>query len=356
VVEPGFENVRDFTARSGAPEPVALRMRNVRGVLTEEQVVHGTDVVESPGVLAVRSVIVRGKRLHQKWVPSSLGGEAPQAYRMLEAEVRALVRLAQVYGPRMPPGLPMIRGYNVDVDEPFLLIEPQDGAPASQLVRELEDDLERRRFVDGLLTVLSLCKGADVTHRGLTLDSVHWDGATVELTCFEHALLRSREGAADDVMAVGNIIRQIYLGRQPAQTFQREPEHLTQELRNVFATDRAGRPPLAELMRRYHVTAPAVDRNDPEEPFAAGKAAFETACRVKLGHHVVGPPPARHVGAPPTGPAHQPQHRRSGEGPTQPVPMPPSSGSRTSRAGVWLAVVAVLAVVVAVLALTGVLP
>lgn len=244
----------------------------------------------------------------RKSVPVEAGRRDPRLYDLLDNEIRTLAHLTRVYGGRAAE-VPVLAGYNVDVEEPFVLLRPYAGRPAADVVRALDED-RRRQFQISLLRALQVIGQAGVVHGELSPRTLRWDGSSVQLVDFEsarpageprrpgggpyHSPERLAGGGPadprDDVWSAGVLIRELVLGPRallaPADQ-SGDPERLRQRLADVFQPV-AQRPGPAELLRRMRVAAPDPRPADPRAGLAEGHRMFDEACRRKGG-----PPPDR---------------------------------------------------------------
>ncbi|MGW3467742.1 hypothetical protein ACWDKQ_04555 [Saccharopolyspora sp. NPDC000995] len=147
------------------------------------------DVGVSGGGLPTRLVSVDdGPQLLQKWVPRADSGGLGRL-RPLDREIRALHRFAWAFPhDSYPPELPRLRYYDVDGDEPFVLVEPYRGEPVEGLLPALGAQ-HRYRLQVGVLRALHLAAVAGVTHGRVELGTLRWDSGrrTVQLVDFERA-------------------------------------------------------------------------------------------------------------------------------------------------------------------------
>ncbi|GIE94624.1 hypothetical protein [Paractinoplanes rishiriensis] len=247
----------------------------------------------------------------RKSVPAEAGRRERRLYDLLDNEIRVIAHLTRVIGGRCAE-LPTLVGYNVDVEEPFVLLRPYLGQPATEVVRALDPD-RQREFQVGMLRVLHLIAGAGVVHGALSLDSLRWNGTTVQLVDFERAQLAGEPrhtgsgpwqsperlhgvgltDARDDVWSAAVLIRELVLGPQalaaPADQAA-DPERLRQRLGRVFQpVDQ--RPSAAELLSAMTRRAvPPVRLADPRSALAEGYRMFDEARGRKGVPPPAGPP------------------------------------------------------------------
>jgi len=312
-----------------------VRYRDHTGTLRKARMTVGVEVDEDRElVLPVREVVVDGLRLWQKRVPAALGEVAPGRYDVLEAEVRALCRLAATYPVQYPAGLARLHGYDVDAAEPYVLLEPYRGEPLQRAIDHL-DAQDRVAVQEGLLQALVLTARAHVVHGAVDVSALRWHGRAVQLVDFHGGALSLQPADfGTDVSAAGRVIRAVVLGSQVSDDRRRDPQGLTELLTDVFAADPAARPTSAALLARSHGRQPTAMAVDPDERWTTAHTAFDQASRRKrqrLG--LDGPPP------PPSAPRGRP------DPPTLPTP---TGGRPAMKLG--LLVAAVLVVLLLVLA------
>lgn len=256
-----------------------------------------------------------GRRMVAKWVPHRLGEGHPAYFDLLDREIRAGTRLAQVFtGTHYPVELPRLIGYDVDGREPFVLLEEYRGEPATQHANRLTQ-YERHRFFVSLLRALLHTGAAGVVHGGVNLATLRWNGTHLQLVDFEQATqvgeperhrgnparLPGRTGAAeprDDIWAAGAVIHELTTGRHTnggCYDLSQDPEALRYLLHDVLIEQAAARPDAAELLRRLRADATVKIMPGMDALLIAGRQAFDEASARKRGPH---PEPA-----PPVGPA-----------------------------------------------------
>jgi len=182
VTDPPFDD-------PSADQPGTVRCRDVHGTLHTMRLT-AVDVFSSPGArLPTRMVSADGgPPLLQKWVARTSSGE-PGPLDPLDREVRAVMRFALVFAKSYPAELPRLRYYDVDGDDPFVLLEPYRGMPVAEVRQQLAAR-DRYWFQVGLLKALHLAGAAGITHGGVGFDTLRWDAATrtVQLIDFEQAV------------------------------------------------------------------------------------------------------------------------------------------------------------------------
>lgn len=262
---------------------IKLRLRDLHGRPREVEVTdHGP--FGSPGsALQQRLVSTAGNSFVVKSVPRAAGSRDSRLFDLLDNEIRAGARLGHVYARGYPPELARLAGYNVDVEEPFALLHAYAGKPVPEMSRP--DDHRRRRVQIGLFRALQLTAAAGVVHGAVTLRSLWWTGAGVQLVDFESAQLvgatrRTAHGSGpidvrDDVLSAGLVVRQLELGESSGPAGNgHDPESLRILLKDVFQAS-AHRPSAEDMLRRLQVTVTAPPVTDPEAGLAEGRRIFD---------------------------------------------------------------------------------
>lgn len=326
-----------------------IRYRDLGGVLRKIELEIGNELHLPGAALPARIVTDPASvSMIQKWVPEHVGERDACSYDLLDAEIRASTRLGQMYGSSgNPRQLSAAVGYNVDVAEPFVLLEPYRGLPLS--FRRLELD-ELREFAISLLWTLQQTADAGVVHGAVQLASLRWDSQTrtLQLVDFEHALRQgdprrpvstirglSREqvegiGQADvrdDVWCAGMVIRQLAVGPY-ANGSEVLPTQVQVLLQGVFADVAAARPYATDLLARLGIAGSVSKAPDPDAALVPGHQLFDQTTARK--HRVM--------------PSQDPRL-------VPPSPAPPANGSHTSMLGV-IGVLLLAAAVVVLLVVT----
>ncbi|MEU5261136.1 hypothetical protein [Amycolatopsis sp. NPDC021455] len=287
--------------------PEVVTCRDVFGRRREIKLTDRSEFITPGAVLEQRMVVANDLVLVRKFVSPAAGRRQPYRYDLLDNEIRAGTRIGQVFGPRNHPDeLPRLVGYNMDDDEPFVLLRAYLGEPAAAAATRL-DDGQRRNFQLGLLRALRCTAAAGVVHGAVGLSAVRWDGRRLQLVDFESAerageprraggdpAIRSPEqrsgrGAVDvrdDVWGAALLIRRIELGvlgngAWPDRT--RDPERLRALLDPVLGRPVEERPFPADLLSRLRADDGGPPFADPEAGLAAGRARFDEAERIKRG-------------------------------------------------------------------------
>lgn len=273
-----------------------VRYRDVGGVLRKTELQFG-DELHLPGAALSSRIVTTSAdaTMIQKWVPEHVGERDACSYDLLDAEIRAGIRLGQRYGSSGNPGhFPPTIGYNVDVAEPFVLLEPYCGVPLTP--RRLDLD-ELREFAISLLRVLQQIAEAGVVHGAVRIASLRWDSQTrfLQLVDFEHSLRHgdprrpmsiipglSREqleGAGqadvrDDMWGAGMTIWQLAVGPH-ANGAEALPVQVQTLLHGVFADTAATRPHAMELLARLGKAGSVSRAVNPETAFYPGHQLFD---------------------------------------------------------------------------------
>ncbi len=326
-----------------------VRYRDVGGVLRKIELEIGNEL-RLPGATLPARIVTdpTSVSMIQKWVPEQAGERAAGLYDLLDAEIRASTRLGQMYGGSGNPGhLPVAVGYNVDVAEPFVLLEPYRGVPLD--FRRLELD-ELRELTISLLWTLQQTAAAGVVHGAVRLASLRWDSQAraLQLVDFEHALRQGdprrpvttigdlsceqidgtgQADVRDDIWGAGMVIRQLALGPY-ANGSEALPAQVQGLLQGVFADTAAARPHAADLLARQGIASHVSKARDPDAALVPGHQLFD---QITAHKHMVTPPQGIQV--------------------SPPSPASPVRGSHTPMSvlvGVFLLVVATVVVLLTV--------
>jgi serine/threonine protein kinase len=260
------------------------------------------------------------------------------AYDALDNEALAGMRLARwaAVGP-YPRWVSRLVGVEPREDEPFVLLEPLRGDPVRRFAgRLLHEDAQRFRV--SLLSALRVLAASGLAHRGLSPDTVRWDGAEVQLTRFDRAapfgsprtltgtdpwLPREQSdpgecwgivGDRDDVWAAGRLLFFTLTGSEPVSWEQvaRYPD-LAHLLQGAFGPANR-RPSPAELLARADLPDPVRRPLPPDPALEAGRREFHGVRRAKhpgIDMAVLpGVPPGFPGTAPSAGPATPPGTNR----------------------------------------------
>jgi hypothetical protein len=269
-----------------------VHCRDVWGVLRQIEI-EDLNEFRTPGsVLDQRLVRVNGRNYVRKFVSRAVGGRDPHRYDLLENEIRAGCRLGQVFGERLPPDLAGLAGYNVDVEQPFVLLREYIGTPAVDLVRQF-DDGQRKVFERSLLRAMLNLGVAGIVHGAVTIDAVRWHNGQLQLVDFESAervgelrRRRSPEQPAgvdrvdvrDDMLAAAVLIRHVQPGvasNGSSPDRSRDPDRLRALLDPVFDNPVDRRPYPADLLAKLRVDNRPPPHHDPDGSLAVGHDLFE---------------------------------------------------------------------------------
>jgi len=297
----------------GTPRRKPMHYRNPFGVRDAGEFTIVGDLALPGAVLPARIVVDRtGRRMVQKWVPYQLGNGNPGYFDLLDSEIRAGTRLAQVFaGTHYPVELPRLIGYDVDAREPFVLLDEYRGQPATQHASRLTQH-QRHRFQVSLLRALLHTGAAGVVHGAVSLVTLRWDGDNLQLVDFEQAARvgqpqlgqsqrrhstasspspepTGRAGAADpgdDIWAAGVVIHELTTGRHTnggRYNLSQDPEALRYLLHDVLTEQPAARPDAAALLGRLRADASVEITPGVDAVLSAGRQAFDEASARKRG-------------------------------------------------------------------------
>lgn len=303
VVNCGFKLEHDEPAEPGSPFCVRVLRR-------------------ASGTLAVASQVP--ELVLQRRLTHPPGGRDWSRSDMLDNEIRIGLHLIRAFGEEhYPAELPRVIGFDIDADEPFMLLLPYPGEQAAAAAGRLKLD-EERSFEASLFRALRLLEVAGVVHGRIGPATVRWDKATsvVQITDFSRATLagepRRRAGqrpwsvaeqvagtglaeTADDVWSAGQLVFHVATGRPvdpggAAPNLSVRGAALETLLAGVFGPAPA-RPGGAELLGRLKQPDPwpwPVSAVDPG--FAEGQRMFDEHLAMKF-------PGARQapLSTPPTG-------------------------------------------------------
>jgi hypothetical protein len=281
-----------------------VRCRYASGVLREIEIEDLNEFVTPGAALEQRLVRVNGRPFVCKFVSRAAGSRNPRLYDLLDNEIRAGTRLVQSFPDRYPPELACLVAYNIDAEEPFVLLREYTGVPVAGPASRFQD-AERKQFEHALIRALHLTSEAGVVHGAVTIDALRWDNGHLQLVDFESAervgeprrgglgAVRSPEQAAgtglvdarDDIWAAAVLIRRLHLGPSAdAQPDRRhDPERLRGLLDPIFGNHLEQRPSAAELLGRLHGDNHLPAFVDPMARFARGRELFEHVARGKGG-------------------------------------------------------------------------
>ncbi|MFD5095097.1 hypothetical protein ACFWMR_31155 [Amycolatopsis thailandensis] len=283
---------------SGAWE--TLRYRDFRYHLQQIEVreVGPAEVVRSE--LSVRVLATAdGGRLIQKTVHREAGRADPELYALLDREIRAGARLLRRFSETAYPAeLSKMVGYDIDREDPFVLLEHTPGAPVRAQAGNLLTG-DQHAFEVGFFRALRLIEAAKLVHGGLSLDAVWRGSGGIQVTSFEHAVLageprvrnrvsrscppdqRAVRGTAsprDDVWSAGAVLMEVVTGGDPgpAPDAARFGPALAELLSSVFHPDPAARPTASDLLARLGESDHVPPRPDgAAREFAASRQRFD---------------------------------------------------------------------------------
>jgi Protein kinase domain len=257
----------------------------------------------SPLRARLLTVLATGDTVLQKCVPRNAGADRAAACDLLDNEIRAGMRLLRRYGEAYPPELVRLVGYEVDVDEPFVLLSVPQGQPIADVAGRLYQD-DQRRLLTTLFRGLWLLSGAQLVHGNLTPAAITWDGASkrVQIGDFTAVTLleepyvttgtppwaapdRRKQGRVadprDDVWSASLIVFHLVTGRpvdhhgEPPNLEEHAPG-LAGLLAGVFNGSPRHRPDLSEMLHRLNSpnTLPPALPGLPER-IAEGRRSFD---------------------------------------------------------------------------------
>lgn len=281
-----------------------VRCRYLSGVLKEIEIERLNEFVTPGALLEQRFVRVNGRVFVCKYVSRAAGHRDPRLYDLLDNEVRAGTRLGHCYPGRYPAELAQLVAYNIDAEEPFLLLREYAGVPMAEPAHRFKD-AERRQVERGLARALCLTSEAGVVHGAVTLDALRWDEGRVQLVDFEFAervgeprrrrasAIRSPEQAAgtgqvhacDDLWAAAVLIRRLHLGSstdvQPDR--RHDPDRLRGLLDPILGNALEQRLSAVELLGRLHGDNHLPEVADPDARLAQGRALYDAVAERKGG-------------------------------------------------------------------------
>jgi hypothetical protein len=266
-----------------------VRCRYVTGLLAEVEVEDLNEFLTPASVLEQRLVKVNGRVYVRKYVSRPAGERNPRLYDLLDNEIRAGTRLGQAFPDRYPDELTRLVAYNIDAEEPFVLLTEYIGAPAPGQVAKF-GDAQRRQFEQGLLRALHLASTAGVVHGAVTMEALRWDSGQVQLVDFESAERigeprRSGGGVVDerdDVLSAGHLIRRLHLDPPPPDR-GRDPQRLRALLDPVFTNPVDRQPTLEQLLTAVRADHRPAGFVNPEQEFEAGRLLFDQVSQRKRG-------------------------------------------------------------------------
>lgn len=340
-------------ARDGAPWPYPIMFANTSRVTAGVTYEFGSSPLDGPVVLKTAA---------------KDSGAAVRLQRELD-----VARYLQTRGGER---LSKCIGYSI-VDSSFSTIVTYRGRPLVALVRDeanwpLGHDL-RMKIIDDLLQSVEMLRVSSIVHGAIELNTLHWDGNTLQLVDFGGAALCGRypdERPAhhgDDVLAAGRVIYQVHTGQRAPDDdveLRRQIQHVQDDdLRKlllhhdlvsdididyVFAREPGMRPTSRVLLDRIDrrprgiTWARLVAEDDAtraefqqlRSKQAQVRALYASSVRVRPQPPPRGPQPI---------PRHDPEHDR---GTTPPPPPEPGTTTPERRHEVMTTVIAVIVAVV----------
>ncbi|MFB7240896.1 hypothetical protein CW362_22060 [Streptomyces populi] len=224
----------------------------------------------------------------------------------LEAEIRAGLTLIRAFQEvAYPAEFTRLAGYAIDVDEPFLLLDPPRAAQTTaDIARGLVLSMEQKKFESSLFRALRLLEWAGLVHRSINPATVRWDGNRVQLTdlgtadragrprqrigSLPWASPEQRAGTGttdprDDIWSAGQLVYFVAHSREP--TGSRIPPLAGPArddlLKDVFAERAQDRPSARTMLRRVAATDPWDDLGRPSDPLLEGRSRFAQLLAVK---------------------------------------------------------------------------
>ncbi|MXM65541.1 hypothetical protein GR925_19305 [Streptomyces sp. HUCO-GS316] len=217
----------------------------------------------------------------------------------LEAEIRAGLTLIRTFQEvSYPPEFTRLAGYAIEVEQPFLLLDPpRDARTLAERAGGLMLSAEQKKFESSLFRALRLLERAGLVHRSIGPATVRWDGARVQLTDFSTAdrvgRPRQRIGSQpwvspeqhagtgnndhrDDIWSAGQLVYFVAHSREP--TGNRMPPIAgpvrDDLLKDVFAERADQRPDARTMLRRIAASDPWDALGRPSDPLLEGRRRF----------------------------------------------------------------------------------
>lgn len=260
-----------------------------------------------------------GRQLIRKSVERSHGQANRGLYTLLDREIRAGARLLRRFPDEVyPTELSRMVGYEIDGEEPYVLLEVYRGAPVAEHLGKLLTS-QQHEFESGLLRALRLLEAAKLVHGGLGPDTVRWENGQTQVVGFEYTVLageprvrnnrsrwsspeqRAGDGAAryaDDVWSAGAVVLEAVTGEDPGPNPvpERFSTALGELLNGVFAAEPQHRPSTKELLGRLQADDSVPARGDNSaQSFARSREQFNQVFADRLtgpDHLAVEPTPA----------------------------------------------------------------
>jgi hypothetical protein len=222
--------------------------------------------------------------LVQNWVPRTDSGK-PGPLDQLDREILATHRFAQLFpSDTYPRELPRLRYYDVDSEDPFILLAAYRGVPATEVLPHMTAQ-DRHRLQISLLRALHFVGAAGMAHGRVDHDVLRWDSETrsVQLINFEYATPADiREDMWDAGLAVWRTTHLEHTGSE-APHLDADSGALRALLADVFV-DPADRPSPADLLTRLREPT-QIRVIDLDAQLQPGMRAFDSAMQRKRDHH-----------------------------------------------------------------------
>jgi hypothetical protein len=269
-------------------EWITLHGRTPAGQAATWRVRVGERLAATGSDLATREAFLDdGTRLLRRSLPGGPGLVDRHAEQLLDNEIRSLIRLAASY-PSGPDFFPVPVGYNVDTDDPFLLVAEYGGSQAQDVVGTLLHE-ERTRFAVSLLRAIALTCSAGLVHGNIDQTVLRIDGG-VRIATWERAMLagETRRGGApahpgDDIRAAAHVLYQVYCGTplRSAADLDSLPA-LRGALQGTMDAAADGRPTAVEVLARLGFDPPEQTPEPLEADLEPGRQRFDQLREDKL--------------------------------------------------------------------------
>jgi hypothetical protein len=302
---------------------------SVPGSLLRERMLKSADPAGTTPQVVLQRRLMAGQAT-DKWAQSD----------RLDNEIRIGVQLARAFSEDYPAELSQLVGFDIDVEEPFLLLLPPRGVPAKQVVSRLR--IEQERLLEAsLFRALRYLEVAGVVHTRISPATVLWEDAghasKVQLIDFSHAVLagepRQRGGQrpwvsseqfagtgnaapADDAWSAGHLIYHVTTGYEvragelPDLAVRGAPMQVL--LADMFAAQASQRPSGTKLLARLRLDDPWPDgATAMDHPFVTGLRAFDMALMQKYPARVAPEAPTRQQAAASSRPAQQVRNKQA---------------------------------------------
>lgn len=185
-----------------------------------------------------------------------------------EPRLRRELEVARFLGPRGGELLSKCLGYNFDNGTSWTVVTYR-GQPLAKFVHDASNwplaHPLRTKIITDLLQGVELLRVSRIVHGSINLNTVHWDGTTLQIVDFGQAALRGTypDGRpahhGDDILGAGRIIYQVHTGQPPPEDPVALREQIEQ-VQDVELRDLLLRRDLVTDTDRDYVFAPAPDR------------------------------------------------------------------------------------------------